>query len=227
MATFSENCLSASRLEIPGVIIDAQRKRAHTLGSYDTTSKVTTSESSSSCLAAEHQTVIIIEAVASKGTRPTKTAFYYTTFQRKTIIAMEKTKISEDHADETIPHGSGVSYGLILRGTIELIFVLAYFYLRHGKEYFELFFSNIYMIPIYWSYLLIAADVLIDYPPECKNGDALPVCARKSGTFRDCRCPEEERDDTVWTQILDEVFMIGAGVLMDEILSRGVEYLEA
>lgn len=195
MTTFSENCLSVSRLEIPGVIIDAQRKRAHTLGSYDTTSKVTTSESSSSCLAAEHQTVIIFDELLLQKVHDqpndSSTSLFPHKKSRQSCCAMEKTEDFNNQNDGTIME---IPYGMMLREISKVILVVAYFYLRHGKEYFDLVFGNIYMIPIYCFYLWIAADVLIDYLTQCKNGDAMPVCAIKSGTFRDCRCPEEERE---------------------------------
>lgn len=140
---------------------------------------------------------------------------------------MEKTEFFEDHTDETILHGSGVSYGFLLREIVELILVVAYFYLRHGREYFDLIFGNIYMIPFYCLYFVVGMKFLLDYLPRCENGDAPPICAIKSGTFRECRCPEEVEEDTAWRLVLNEASVFGAGILMDEILSRGLEYLEA
>ncbi|KAG9850654.1 hypothetical protein KCU98_g4240, partial [Aureobasidium melanogenum] len=125
------------------------------------------------------------------------------------------------------PYQAEHPHVMTLRGIVEAFFVVVYLYLRHGRDYSTIFFDKLYATPFYCLYVVVIVAVLFYYLPKCENGDALPICAIKSGTSRKCRCPEKAEEDTVWSQILGEVFILGAGVLMDEVIFRAYGYLEA
>ncbi|KAH0387893.1 hypothetical protein KCU92_g1300, partial [Aureobasidium melanogenum] len=137
---------------------------------------------------------------------------------------MEKPGDLENQAARAPPHQPKRSQGMMLRGIAEAIFIVAYLYLRHGRDYFTIIFNK---SPLYYLYVVVVIAILLYYLPDCKNGDAIPTCAIKSGTFQSCRCAEKAEEDTVWSQMLDEVSILGAGVLMDEVLFRAYGYLEA
>ncbi|KAH0030028.1 hypothetical protein KCU78_g3183, partial [Aureobasidium melanogenum] len=140
---------------------------------------------------------------------------------------MEKHQDLENQATYAPPHQLEHSHGMMLRGIVEAIFVVVHLYLRHGRDYFNLFFDKLYATPFYCLYVAVVVAVLLYYLPRWKNGDAMPICAVKSGTFWNCRCAEMVEEDTVWSQILDEVSILGTGLLMDEVLFRAYGYLEA
>lgn len=145
-----------------------------------------------------------------------------------TPTPMEKLKDLENQAAFPPPQQPKSSNGMTMRGVflVEANCIVTYLYLRHDWEYINICSGSPYTSSFYCLYVLSVTALCSYYLPKCRNGDVLPYCAIKSGTFRSCRCPERVKA-TFWSQIRDEVLWFGAGVLMYEVLSRTSKYLQA
>ncbi|KAG9949485.1 hypothetical protein KCU85_g4209, partial [Aureobasidium melanogenum] len=141
---------------------------------------------------------------------------------------MEKLKDLENQAAFPPPRQPKPLNAMMMRGVflVEAICIVTYLYLRHDWDYFNTLLSSPCGTSLYCLYVLSVTALCIYYLPKCRNGDVLPYCAIKSGTFRSCRCPERVKA-TFWSQIRDEGLWVGAGVLMYEVLSRTSKYLQA